>query len=199
MAWIKDVFFYFAILILIMKKILKYIFPALFFITATFFTIYIIGQQMLRQGANDPQIQLSEDVALALATGKGVQDFLPPQVDISESIAPFVIVYDANGVVISSTATLYGITPEIPLGVLDYAKHVKQNRVTWEPQPGIREAAVVTYFNGQNEGYVVSGRSLREIERREDSLLKSLGLLWLFTLVGTGFMCVIGKKKFDKK
>ena len=140
---------------------------------------------MLRQNANDPQIQLSEDIANALATGKETDRLLPKNIELTNSIAPFVIIYDKSGKVVSSTGTLAGKLPEIPTGVLAYTKANGQNRLTWQPATNAREAIVVTYFNNKHEGYVLAGRSLREVELREDHILQLAGLGWLATMIGS--------------
>ena len=82
--------------------------------------LYTIVQQDLRQGANDPQIQMAEDVAAKLAGGQPVQNVVPSEkVDIAKSLAPYLIIFDANGNPIASSAQLDGQTPTIPSGVFD--------------------------------------------------------------------------------
>ena len=82
--------------------------------------VYLIVQQVLRQEANDPQIQLSEDLAASLSSGHASSGGLPAQqVEISTSLAPFVMVFDDAGKVLASNALLDGATPRYPAGVLD--------------------------------------------------------------------------------
>jgi hypothetical protein len=58
-------------------------------------TGYLISQQVLRMSANDPQIQLAEDAAGRLAAGENAARVVPERlVDMANSLAPFVIVYD---------------------------------------------------------------------------------------------------------
>lgn len=167
-----------------MLRIVKSWIPLAIVITALCGLIYIVVQQNLRHGANDPQIQMSEDIASQLSQKK-----LPtPQtsidiIDIEKSLAPFVIVYDDSGNVIGSTARLNGKSPILPKGVLEYTKMHKQDRITWEPQRGVRHAIVVTRVKDGFKGYVLAGRSLREIEVREDIFLKQIGLGWIVILV----------------
>ena len=142
---------------------------------------YIVVQQDLRQGANDPQIQMAEDTAAALAAGTPVTSLVPSErVDIAASLSPFVIVYDRQGHVTASSALLDGHTPGLPAGVLTAARSSGEDKVTWEPGSGVRIAAVVVPVS--IGGSVLAGRSLREVEIRESDLLGTTVLAWLFTL-----------------
>lgn len=146
--------------------------------------IYLTVQQSLRIGANDPQIQMAEDLVTELSTQKDtLQITTLPRVNISKSLSPFIIVYDESGQVISSSGDLNGTTPLVPRGVLAYAKEHEDDRFTWQPESGVRVAAVVKHFTGRTTGYVLVGRSLREIEKREDSLTKQVGLGYAATVV----------------
>jgi hypothetical protein len=143
--------------------------------------IFTLVQQDLRQTANDPQIQMAEDTAAALASGEPVASLVPSaRVDIAASLSPFLIVYDNRGKVTASSATLDGKTPSLPAGVLTSARSSGQDQVTWEPRSGVRIAAVVVPVS--TGGSVLAGRSLREIEIRESDLLGSTALAWLFIL-----------------
>ena len=152
--------------------------------------IYAAVQQDIRQGANDPQIQMAEDIAAKLANGEQVQNVVPSEkVDIAKSLAPYVIIFDANGNPVASSAQLNGQTPTIPSGVFDYVRQNGEDRITWQPQAGVRSAVVVTNIKGLNSGFVLAGRSLREVEKREDNLLLILLSGWIvmlfITLVAT--------------
>jgi len=177
----------------------RYWLPIAIVITGIFFSVHVIAQQLLRQAANDPQIQMSEDIATALAEGKDSDALLPKHIELTNSIAPFVIIYDKSGQVVSSTVSLSGKTPEIPQGVLEYTKTNGQNRLTWQPATNVREAVVVTYFNNKHEGYVLAGRSLREVEKREDYLFQLAGLGWLATLIGSLVVALLFFKSSQKK
>jgi hypothetical protein len=152
---------------------------------------YSLAQQVLRQDANDPQIQIAEDSAAVLALGnepKFLSDNLNNKVDIAKSLAPFLITFDGAGQPLVSTAVFNGATPVPPAGVFAYAKIHGQDRVTWQPAPGVRIAAVVAYYGGQRQGYALSGRSLTETEKRSDNL--ELLTFWVW-LVSTIFVIII--------
>ena len=148
--------------------------------------IYAAVQQDLRQGANDPQIQMAEDTAAKLADGQSAQNTVPSEkIDIAKSLAPYLIIFDANGNPIASSAQLDGQTPTIPTGVFDYVRQNGEDRITWQPQEGVRNAVVVTQFKGSNSGFVLAGRSLREVEKREDGIMQLLLAGWVVTLLIT--------------
>ncbi len=177
----------------ILKSSLKYWLLAAIIITGLFFLTYAAVQQAIRQSANDPQIQMSEDTATKLAGGQSAQGIVPREsVDIATSIAPYMIIFDANGKPVASSAQLNGKTPTLPSGVFDYVKQHGEDRITWQPQDGVRSAIVVTQFKGSNSGFVLAGRSLREVEKREDSIMQLLIIGWvgllLFTFLVTAFL-----------
>ncbi len=69
-----------------------------FAITGVCATIYWAVQQNYRQTANDPQIQMAEDASNSLSSSGKVGDFNTEiKIDISKSLAPFVIIYDVKG------------------------------------------------------------------------------------------------------
>jgi hypothetical protein len=148
---------------------------------------YLTAQQLLRQGANDLQIQLSEDFAASLTSSKVPLGNFPAQpVEISTSLSPFVMIFDDSGKVLVSNALLDGNTPIYPPGIFEYVRQHGQDRVTWQPREGVRQATVVTRFDGPaGSGFVVVGRSLREVEERSIYFLQICALACLVTLIAT--------------
>lgn len=162
--------------------------------------IYLNLQQNLRISGNDPQIQMAQDSAARLSEGGGPSKIVPVEtVEISKSLAPFIAVFDDSGKIIKSNAKLDGKDISIPLGVFEYTKKNTEDRITWQPRVGVRSAIVVTRFQtAKNSGFVVSGRSLKEIEVRENDLLTRILLGWLVTLFATfsaSFIFIDGRKK----
>lgn len=172
------------------KIVLKYWVLAAIIISGLFGIFYGAVQQVLRSGADDPQIQLAEDTATSLMAGKRVEDVISTnQIDIATSLAPYIIVFDAQGKPVASSARLNGRIPAIPAGIFDYVRQNGEDRLTWQPQPGVRSAIVVTQVKGANPGFVLAGRSLREVEKREDNILHIVIIGWagllLITFVAT--------------
>jgi hypothetical protein len=145
-------------------------------------TAYTIGQQILRTGANDPQVQLAEDAAARLQAGAAPADVIPGgQVDIATSLAPWVLVYGPDRKPMAGSARLDGAIAEYPSSVFDNAPAGgRRDEVTWQPRPGVRAASVVVGFKG---GWVVAGRSLRLVEERVDLLAQLAIAGWLAALM----------------
>ena len=55
----------------------------------------------------------------------------------------------------------------------------------------MRSATIITHFAGPHPGFVLSGRSLTEVEKRIDLLAPLVGLGWLATLGGTLVVCLL--------
>jgi hypothetical protein len=142
--------------------------------------LYAALQQDLRLGADDPQ------VALARATADRLDAGSPPsalvsndQADLSRSLDPFVLVFDAGGRLLASSVTVQGQPPDYPAGVFDSARARGETRVTWQPAPGVRSATVAVPWRG---GYVVAGRSLLLTEEHIDQIGVLIAAGWLGTL-----------------
>jgi hypothetical protein len=153
-------------------------------VTLVMAVVYVVAQQDLRLSANDPQIRLAEDAAASLANGQAPEIVAGgPPVDMASSLAPYIIVLDDAGHPIASSATLDGQIPSPPDGVFQYVAEHGEERLTWQPRAGIRSAAVIVRYVGNTAGYVLAGRALREIERREDQLLALATLGWTASIV----------------
>ena len=146
---------------------------------------YLAAQQMWRQAANDPQIQLARDAGAALERGATVEAVLPSaQVDIAQSLAPFLMVLDESGKIVASSGRLHGALRSVPTGVLDQVRSSGEERVTWQPDAGVRIASVVVRTSGSHPGFVVAGRSLRESEDRTAQFGGFVRLAWIVMLAG---------------
>jgi hypothetical protein len=144
--------------------------------------VYASVQQNLRQGANDPQIQMAEDAAASLSGGATPASVVTSaHVDLGTSLQTYVMVFDRSARVVASSASLHGETPPFPTSVLENARG--QDRLTWQPEAGVRSAVVVQPWQ---DGYVVVGRSLRLVEERESKALLIAGVAWLVTLGASG-------------
>jgi hypothetical protein len=159
------------------------------------FLVYATVQQNYRNGANDPQLQMANDAAAALSSGSITPTALTagPQVDIASSLAPYTTVFDASGTPIATTAKLDGSTPVPPAGVLESAKADGIDTVTWQPRAGVRQAIVVVpYRSSSGDGTVLVGRSLTEVEHREDELVLMSGLALLLALGASAVGALLG-------
>ncbi len=143
--------------------------------------VYLVAQQDGRWLANEPQVQLAEDAAARLDAGGRPADQVGREpVDISRSLAPFVVVYGPTGDILATDGTLDGRPPDVPAGVWAETRSSGRDAVTWQPRPGIRIATVGVAWSG---GTVLAGRSLRQVEEHVATLGLIVGGGWLITLV----------------
>src|SRR5439155_18168923 len=97
--------------------------------------VYGAVQQDLRQGANDPQIQMAEDAAARLNAGVAPNTVIPSdQVELSGSLSSYVMVFDAENRLIASSAQLNGQAPPFPPSVFDSAETARSEEHTSELQ-----------------------------------------------------------------
>lgn len=168
-----------------MGKIFSWWIPLGLIISCLCGLMYVVAQQEIRQGANDPQIQIAEDLSRRL-TAHGDVVINNRTIDIAQSLSPFIMVFDKKGTLTSSEAVLHGSVPVVPQGVFAYTLQNNQDRFTWQPDTNVRIATVVVVYNN---GYILVGRSLREVEKREDALLQLVLFGWGATL-GISFVAV---------
>jgi len=168
-------------------RILKVWYPLAFAVTVVCGLAYAAVQQDYRQSANDPQIQMAEDAATGISQGAAPQSFIPRgSVDISTSLAPYLVFYNASGTPLFGNASFDGGLPNLPPGVFPYTANAGEDRITWQPAPGVRQAAVIVHITGPGPAaYVLAGRSLREVEWRENQLELITDITWIMALIGT--------------
>ena len=158
--------------------------------------IYVAVQQDYRQSLNDPQIQMAEDAAAKLAAGTQSSEIVPDPdtVNIVSSLAPWLAIYNDDGMSIISSGTFNGAIPEPPKGVFEAARtdvgkdtdQQNEDRVTWQSGAGVRQALVIVHYDSPTGGgFVVAGRNMREVEDREGNLTLILGIGLLVLLAVT--------------
>lgn len=153
--------------------------------------VFLAVQQSQRRDADQPQVQLAEDIARALDRGTPPVDVLPAtRVDIATSLAPFTIIYDSLGRVLAGNGWLHDTIPIPPRGVLDFTRAHGEERVSWRPAPGLRFAAVLAHSS--NGMIVLAARSLREAERAIAATRQLALIAALLTLAITLLAVVIG-------
>jgi hypothetical protein len=149
------------------------------------FGFSLLPQQVLRQQANDPQLELAGNLAVRLEHGASPSTLIPSeQIDMDSSLSSFVIAYDEQGRVLASSGQLQGSVPALPQGIFNYVRKHGEDRVTWAPQPGVRIASIVRHVAGPSGGFVLAGRNLREVEFRKDLTLKLAIVVWI-AMLGT--------------
>jgi hypothetical protein len=166
--------------------ILKTWLPLAITITCLSGLIYLSVQQNLRMSANDPQIQIAQDIANQLVKGQDPRAFVPSTTtELSKSLATYIILFDKDGKLVGSSVTLDGKTPVVPQGVFAQTQKSSngETRFTWQPQVGVRSAVVVDYYKGPVPGFVLIGRSIKEVEIRETQQEYIVFLGWATTML----------------
>lgn len=162
-----------------MRRVLPWLAGA-FIVTALFGALYIALQQVERLGADDSPQRLASQVASELR-GVTRSPISPRTVDLSSSLATFVIVYDPADRPITGNGKLDGRLASVPRGVLDDTRRDRsEHHVTWQPQPGLRFATVEIAVGGR---VVLAGQSLAPTEARIDSLGLLIATGWIGTMV----------------
>jgi hypothetical protein len=163
----------------VIKPIVLFILLSILF-SGVYLTVYVTVHQSLRQSANDPQIQLAEDVASKLESGK--QTDLQPTIPSKNSLAPFVMIIDKDHKLVKSNAADIATLPLPPTGSFNLAKAGSEITFTWEPEHNLRFAAVIRYVKvGDKDVYVLAARSLREVEVRENRAFVTVAMAWVAT------------------
>ncbi len=161
--------------------------------------VYVTVQQNYRTNANDPQIQMALDIKEKLEQGKSLESFWNyDSINLPQSLSPFVLLFDAAGKPIRSSATLAQRTLQLPAGVFDYTRLNGEDRITWQPREDARFAMVILNVPQNPVRFIAVGRSLREIEIREANLVRTVFICWVLcmaVLVGYSLLIFLFAKK----
>lgn len=168
------------------REVFKAWLPLAILLTVVMGAMYLTAHQVLRQSANDPQIQQAQDWADQITNGTSVTGlFTGPVIDPNHSLASFGIVYDKDGNIASSSvaAPTTMLQPPGVLGEVDRAND-HEVRFTWQPESGTRFATVIkrTSFD-EKTYYVLSARNLLEVDKRVDRVAFMLSSAWAGGLV----------------
>jgi hypothetical protein len=173
----------------------------MFLVTFTCSIVYLTSQQSLRLGANGLPAQLAVETSIKLNEGQIVKSAIPTQkVDISKSLNAFVMVFDKNKNLIDTSGIMGGSTPTYPEGVLENVDKNGENRVTWQPETGLRFATVAIKFD---HGYIVAAQPLLETEKLIGSIGNVVLISWLactgFSAFGLGIIYFFMNKTYKLK
>ncbi|MDB5136999.1 MAG: hypothetical protein JWP37_3602, partial [Mucilaginibacter sp.] len=104
-------------------------------------------------------------------------------IEIANSLAPYLLIYDKQGNIVATSATLNGKPPIVPRGVLEYVQKHGADKGTWQPQPGMRQACAGIQTNANKAYTVITGRSLRTTEERITLLGEQVLFGWAMSLL----------------
>jgi hypothetical protein len=145
--------------------------------------VYTTVQQAHRSGANDPQLQIASDISKRLGKGATTDKwFSGDTIEISQSLSVFNVLYNDKGDPVMSTGVLNGKMPSLPQGVFAHSAVYGENVFTWQPQKGVRIAMVLRSVHSPAWSYVAVGRSLLEVEKREEYLRWMVFISWLLCM-----------------
>lgn len=151
-------------------------------ITVSSLSLLIIFQQFLRIEADEDPTNRATSVATLLSQGASPDIFISDQIGELGHDSSFLLIADASGNTLASTAYLNDHPLSIPSGVFEYTKNHGTHHVTWSPTKKIRQAATITPYSNQatgEHGYVAAGESLEETEDIIHRLSVLIGLSWL--------------------
>ena len=151
--------------------------------TILFGTVYVVAQQLDRQGANEAPLRLASQVAAELREGQTTTLDAQPHVDLSRSLAVFVVVEDAQGSATSGSGFLNGALVSLPSGVLANAAKTGQDNVSWQPEADLRFATVTLRAGDQ---FVTAGQSLKPSEDRDNNIQALVEFGWLVSMLVLG-------------
>lgn len=143
----------------------------------------LVFQQMLRRGANEPQRQMAAAYAAEIASGVKPDEAIPHNyVDLSRSLEPFIIFYNDEGSPTTGSGYLHQELPVPPHGVFNYVRSSGTDTVSWQPQPGVRIAAVIQRVEGATPGFILTGRSLQVVEEQESLFWEMAFTAWFVVI-----------------
>lgn len=151
-------------------------------LTVVLGSVYAVGRHILRQSANDPQIQQAQDWADQISSGAAPTNLaMGPFIDPTHSLAHFGIVYDKDGNIASSsvTAPTTMLQPDGVLAAVSVSPN-KETHFTWQPTSGVRFATVIKQTSFADKTYyVLAARNLRETEKRIDQTAVIIFWSWV--------------------
>ena len=171
-----------------LKALLKWL-PLGVAISIIFGFIFISAQQVVRAEANSVIIDTARNAIEVLEADANVIDSInngqEAKIDLAKSHKVFFIVYKEDKSVAASTAALDGKTPELPSGVLDNVKDKGTAKITWAPKKDARQAAVIYKVGGQNPGFLLVGRSLKDTDEIVTKLAWTAFAGWLIAIAAS--------------
>jgi hypothetical protein len=157
--------------------VLKYWLPLATGLSIVCVTAFALVQQHMRLSAAELPAQIAYDAQLALFEGRDpAEEMGKNPIELSRSLAPFLMVFDESEKLQFASVAVYGKPPALPDGVLAYTRDHGEDRVTWQPSPGVRAALVIVHL--ADGGFVVGGQSLAEPEKLIGTIQLLAGLGW---------------------
>ncbi|HMR55373.1 MAG TPA: hypothetical protein PKD34_02160 [Candidatus Doudnabacteria bacterium] len=160
-------------------------------VSVLFISICYSARTVFRQQANDPQIEVTEQVAGIVRQGVPIDAIVSSaeQIDLNSSKALFVMIFDNERTMTGSSAQLNGEAPSIPSEVFDKANEMGEYRFDFQPAENLKFAGVMKKID--NSAYVLAGRSLSEMETRVAALEQPLWIGWIISVLVSLLLTVL--------
>ncbi len=158
---------------------------------------YTLVQQSTRLAANDLPISTAQTAKHELDSGTQPSDAVPTlKTDLKSDSTVFIIITDNSEHILASSATLDGQPSLPPAGTFVTAKKNGSDKFTWQPKDDTRLATyILPYGNAPNDGFIITGQSLKLVEER----IGTYGLLalaaWLAIIAWTTLVILLPKAK----
>ncbi|HVS78800.1 MAG TPA: hypothetical protein VHD84_00720 [Candidatus Saccharimonadales bacterium] len=145
---------------------------------------YAMVQQSTRLSADDLPRTTGQMAKQELESGSQAKDVVPTlKTDLKTDTSVFTIVTDNSEHVLASSAVLDGQTPLPPAGVFSFTNQHASDHFTWQPESGVRMATeVIKYGKSPNDGFIITGQSLKPYEDRIKTYTYLAGAGWLAVL-----------------
>jgi hypothetical protein len=158
---------------------------------------YAMVQQSTRLSADDLPLTTSQVAKQELQSGSSASDVVPTlKTDLKYDTSVFMIVTDNSKHVLASSAVLNGQTPLPPNGVFSFTSQHGSDHFTWEPRDGVRLATRVTkYGNNPDDGFIITGQSLKPYEDRIATYTWLALAAWLAVLAWSYLLLLLPRIK----
>lgn len=162
---------------------------------------YAMVQQSTRLAADDLPLTTAQVAKQELQGGSNATDVVPTlKSNLQYDTSVFMIVTDNTKHVIASSALLNGQTPLPPNGVFSFTTEHGSDRFTWQPEAGVRLATrVTTYGKSPDDGFIITGQSLKPYEDRISTYTALAFAAWLAVLAWSFLLLLLPRSRIKTK
>jgi hypothetical protein len=158
---------------------------------------YAMVQQSTRLSADDLPLTTAQVAKQELQNNSDAKDVVPTlKTNLRTDASLFTIITDNSEHVIASSANLDGQTPLPPRGVFSFTSVHGTDHFTWEPSPGVRLATRVTKYGASpNDGFIITGQSLKPFEDRISIYTWIALAAWLATIAWSYLLILLPRTR----
>jgi hypothetical protein len=158
---------------------------------------YAMVQQSTRLSADDLPLTTAQVAKQELQSGSNPKDIVPSlKTNLKTDSSVFTIITDNSKHVLASSATLDGLTPLPPNGVFSFTNIHDTDHFTWQPQSGVRLATrVISYGKSPNDGFIITGQSLKQYEDRISTYTYIALAAWLAVLAWSYLLLLLPRTR----